>query len=99
MDEDRLADVGEFAIDTAYRIDGVWSFGFDGRYDVLSGEPTSTGLQVGWQNECVTVDFSVSRRFTSSTTVEPSNDFGLEIGLSGFSAGRSGSATPHSCTN
>lgn len=99
VDEDRLADVGEFAIDTAYRIDGVWSFGFDGRYDVLSGEPTSTGLQVGWQNECVTVDFSVSRRFTSSTTVEPSNDFGLEIGLSGFSAGRSGSATPHSCTN
>ncbi len=97
--EDRITDVGEFAIDTTYRINDIWSVGFDARYDVLAEDPTSTGLDIGWQNECVTVDFSVSRRFTSSTTLSPSTDFGLQIGLLGFSAGGSRNSPANRCTN
>ena len=98
-DENRAADVGELAFDSTYRFDDTWTVSLDARYDVLADEPTQTGLEIGWQNECVTVDFSVSRRFTSSTTVTPSTDFGLSIGLNGFSAAGSVANPSHRCTN
>ncbi len=78
----------EWPLDTTYRFGDIWSMGLDARYDLGGTAPTRTGLQIGWQNECVTVDFSVSRRFTSSTTLTPSTDFGLSVGLNGFSTGR-----------
>jgi len=97
--ENRPADVSEWTIDSTYRFDDTWSMGLDARYDVVSDSPTRTGLEIGWQNECVTVDFSVSRRFTSSTRLNASTDFDLSIGLNGFSAGRSGNTPAHRCTN
>lgn len=96
--ESRSADVSEWTIDAGYTFNDTWSVGVDARYDVAAASPTRTALQVGWQNECVTVDFSVSRRFTSSTTLTPSTDFGLTVGLNGFSAGRS-AGTSHRCTD
>ena len=96
--ESRLTDVSEWTINSRYRFDDTWSMGLDARYDVVADNPTETGLQIGWQNECVTVDFSVSRRFTSSTTLTPSTDFGLSIRLNGFSAGRSVGVPSQRCT-
>jgi LPS-assembly protein len=90
--------VSEFTFESDYRFNDIWSMGLDARYDAIAGKPTQTGLDIGWKNECVTVDFSVSRRFTSSTTLTPSTDFGLSIGLNGFSAGRSGNTPAHRCT-
>ena len=97
--ESRTADISEWTVYTTYDLNPTWSFGFDARYDIVANGPTHTGLQIGWQNECVNVDFSVSHRFTSSTTITPSTDFGLSIGLNGFSAGRSVDVAPHTCTN
>jgi LPS-assembly protein len=97
--ETRSADVSEWTIDAGYRFDETWSMGFDARYDVVADSPTQTGLEIGWKNECVTIDFSVSRRFTSSTTLTPSTNFGLSIGLNGFSAGRSVGIPSHRCTD
>lgn len=99
VDEGRTNAVSEWTIDSAYQINDIWSIGFDARYDVAAGDPTMAGLEIGWQNECVTVDFSVSRRFTSSSTVQPTTDFGLSVGLNGFSAGRSGATANHRCQN
>ena len=98
-DESRTVDVSELAFDTTYRFNDTWSMGLDARYDVASTTQTQSGLEIGWQNECVTVDFSVSRRFTSSTTLTPSTDFGLTVGLNGFSAGRSTGIPSRHCTN
>ena len=97
--ENRPLNVSEWTIDNTYHFDQVWSLGLDARYEVKGNGPTNAGLQIGWQNECVTVDFSVSRRFTSSTTLNQSTDFGLLIGLSGFDAGRSAGVASHSCNN
>lgn len=99
LDESRPAEVSEWTIDTEYKFDETWTFGADARYDVASDDLSRAGLQVGWQNECVSVDFSVSRRFTSSTIVQPSTDFGLSVELKGFSAGRAASAPTHRCTD
>jgi len=97
--ETRPLNVSEWTIDTTYHFDQIWSMGMDARYDVKANAPTSTGIQVGWQNECVTVDFSVSRRFTSSTTLNPSTDFGVSVGLNGFNAGGSVGVASQSCTS
>jgi LPS-assembly protein len=95
-EEDRADPVREISFDGTYRFNENWSAGLDMRYDLAAGSPSQAGLDVGWRNECVTVDFSVSRRFTSSTSVQPTTDFGLLVGLTGFSAGRVG-ASPGRC--
>jgi LPS-assembly protein len=97
--ETRPLNVSEWTIDATYHFDQIWSMGLDARYDVKANAPTSTGIQVGWQNECVTVDFSVSRRFTSSTTINPSTDFGVSVGLNGFNAGGSVGVASQSCNS
>ena len=97
-DEDRTEDVVEWTIDTDYKFNDTWSAGIDARYDVISNGPSETGIDIRWRNECVTVDFSVSRRFTTSTTLDASTDFGLSVGLNGFSAGRTVDSSAHRCT-
>jgi len=96
--ESRLTDVSEWTVNADYRFDDTWTMGLDARYDVVTNNPTETGLEIGWQNECVKVDFSVSRRFTSSTTVTPSTDFDLSVELNGFSAGRSIGVASRRCS-
>lgn len=97
--EDRPARVSEWALEGGYRINPQWRVTFEGRYDLAADAPERAGIGFGWQNECVSLDLSVSHRFTSSITVEPSTDIDIAIGLSGFSAGRSGSAAIRHCTN
>lgn len=88
-------DLGRFDAAAAWAFSGrvqledAWAVEFDTRYDVDADTPTRAGLGIEWRNECVTVDLSVSRRYTTSTTVAPSTDYGLSIELTGFSAGRS----------
>ncbi|MEJ6398144.1 LPS-assembly protein LptD [Yoonia sp. 208BN28-4] len=97
--ENRPDAVSEWRLDTAVQVTDAWRIGFDGRYDIAAGRPARTALELEWQNECVTVSLSVSRRFTSSTTVDPSTDVGLGVSLNGFSAGRSGGGPATGCTN
>jgi LPS-assembly protein len=94
--ENRTDAVREVSFDGDYRFNDNWSAGLEMRYDLAAGSPSRAGLDIGWRNECVTVDFSVSRRFTSSTSVQPTTDFGLLVGLTGFSTGRTGAA-PRAC--
>ncbi|WP_084860395.1 LPS-assembly protein LptD [Salibaculum halophilum] len=96
-EEDRSGAVREITLDSRYRVNERWAAGLDMRYDLADGEPSTAGLELGWRNECITVDFSVSRRFTSSTTVQPTTDFGLVVGLDGFSAGRTGAGAARRC--
>jgi LPS-assembly protein len=53
---------------------------------------TVAGLGVEFLNECVRLDVSLSRRFTSSTSVTPTTDFNLSLDLVGF--GGSGTGGP-----
>ena len=89
--------ISEWLIDTRVQINPAWAVSFDTRYDVTEDQPARAGLGVEWRNECVTVDLSVSRRYTSSTTVDPSTDYGLSVSLNGFSSGRSDAGPARSC--
>ncbi len=86
-DEDRAETISEWTVDAAFVLRDAWTFEIDGRYDVAADQAISAGAGLQWRNECVTLNVSASRRFTSSSTVEPTTTFGLSGSIGSFSAG------------
>ena len=95
--EGREGAVAEVALDGAYDISRHWTASGDVRYDVDNARAATAGLGLTYNNECVTVDLSVRRRYTSSTSVEPSTNIGFNIGLRGFSASSGTERYARSC--
>jgi len=96
-EEQRDFDMAEWAFEADYEIDDGWVASADWRYDFVEDAPTRAGLAIGYANECVDMEFSVSRRYTTSTTLDPSTEFGLTVSLNGFGAQRSGRSHTRSC--
>ena len=82
--EDRDIDISELTLDGSYKVDPNWRVSGNWRYDLNDDRTTRTGIGIGYQTECVVVDFSVEHRFTSSTSVEPETSFGFTVNLRGF---------------
>jgi LPS-assembly protein len=97
--EGRPDDVTEWVFDGSWRFAGNWTGRADWRYDFEAERATRAGLGLGWRNECLSVDLSLSRRFSSSTSVRPTTDFGLSVGLVGFGSGSEGGAPRRGCVN
>lgn len=82
--ESRPDDVREVMLDTRYALSETLTGRVTTRYDFEAERATSAGLRVEYRNECLKLDLSLSRRFTSSTSVDPVTDFGLSVELLGF---------------
>jgi len=82
--EGRPDPVSEIWFDGRYEISPRWNASANMRYDLSDSRATTAGIGFVYRNECVTVDISLNRRYTSSTSVEPSTDFGFTIALNGF---------------
>lgn len=93
----RPNDLAELAFDGEYTLTNGWDAGLNFRYDFIDNEATRTGLTLGFTNECVDMEFSVSRRYTATSSLEPATSFGLTVSLAGFGAGREGRSTARSC--
>lgn len=88
--ENRSADTQELYFDGRYGLSDTWTGKMSGRYDFEADRATRAGVGLEFRNECLLVDLSLSRRFTTSTSVKPTTDFGLSVDLLGFG----GSAKP-----
>ncbi|MCF6232189.1 MAG: LPS assembly protein LptD [Rhodobacteraceae bacterium] len=88
--EGRANALSEISLDTTYDVNPYWQASANLRYDISDARATTVGIGFLYRNECVTVDISLNRRYTSSTSVEPSTDFGFTISLNGFAV-KSGS--------
>ena len=97
--EDRPSTVSEWSVDGLYRFNRHWSGSANMRYDVVSNKAAEAGLGLQYRNECIEIDLSVSRRFTSSVILTPSTDFSFTIGLKGFSAKTSDKTYTRKCSN
>jgi LPS-assembly protein len=84
--EDRPQEISEISLDGSYAINSSWIASADYRFDVADDRAATAGFGLTYNNECVTVDLSVNRRYSSSTSVEPSTNFGFNVGLRGFAA-------------
>ena len=89
--------VSEWSLDTRVAVTQALALSTSARYDLANERPARAGLGLEWRNECMVVDLSVSRRYTTSTAVDPSTDYGLSVVLNGFSAGRSGARPATRC--
>lgn len=87
--EGRAAPVNELLLDGRYDLSESWTTRIATRYDFEASRAASAGLGLAWRNECMKVDLSLSRRFTSSTSVKPRTDWGLSVELLGFGGGSS----------
>lgn len=95
-EENRTQDVRELVLDSTYAVTSNWTAHLTDRYDLATESTAQAGLKLNYQNECLLVDLSVSRRYTSSTSVAPSTDFGLTVELLGF-GGSAAQGPQHMC--
>ncbi|PIE14603.1 MAG: organic solvent tolerance protein [Rhodobacterales bacterium] len=97
--ENRTNTVSEWVVDGTYRLSRHWNGSANIRYDVASSKTSEAGVGLQYRNECVALDLSLSRRFTSSTILTPSTDVSLTVGLQGFSAKSAGKSYVRTCGN
>ncbi|KJZ20256.1 LPS-assembly protein LptD [Loktanella sp. S4079] len=96
-EEGRTGTVSEWTLDAGFQLNESWSLDLDGRYDVAADRPVRAGIGLGWKNECVNINVSASRRYTSSSTVAPTTTYGISGSLTGFSTGRSATGPAAGC--
>lgn len=97
--EDRAATISEWRLDGQYRLSRHWTGTMDWRYDVVGDTVAEAGIGVIYRNECVQMRLSLSRRFTSSTIVEPSTSLAFLVNLTGFKATDTDTSYTRSCRN
>ncbi|MFE3836961.1 LPS assembly protein LptD [Rhodobacteraceae bacterium PA1-206B] len=91
--ENRPDPTRELRLDTGWQVTPAMKAKFRGSYDFESHRGTLAGMGVEFRNDCVSVDLSLSRRFTSSTSVSPTTDFGLSVDLIGFGSSKAAGPT------
>ena len=85
--EDRVETASEIVLSARRKLSPNWTADLVTRYDLRSARFARAGLDLDYRNECIALTLSLSRRYTSSTNVEPSTDFGLSVELLGFGGG------------
>lgn len=85
-------DISEMLVDGTYSLTPQWRARALARYDLVAERPSRTGLGLRFQNECLYVDVSLSRRYTSSTSVKPVTTVQVQMDLLGFGGRATGPA-------
>ncbi|TMV06521.1 LPS-assembly protein LptD [Ruegeria sediminis] len=67
-----------------YEINRNWTTSASARYDLEASSAINAGVGLTYRNECVTVNMSVRRRYTTTSSIEPSTDFGFTVALTGY---------------
>jgi LPS-assembly protein len=97
-EEGRDSRIAEVWLDGAYAVTPFWTANANVRYDIADARATTAGVGLVYQNECIEIDLSVKRRYTSSTSVEPTTDFRFGIALRGFSVASGTEKYRRSCS-
>ena len=82
--EDRATRTSELTLNGGYQFTDFWRGDIGTRYDFEARRVQSTGLTVGFRNECLKLDVSLARRRSSAAAVRASTNFNLSVDLLGF---------------
>jgi len=97
-EEDRDERLSEWSLDAEFRIDRNWRGSGFWRYDFVADKAAEAGLGLRYTNECVDVVLSLSRRFTTSISIEQTTDLGISVSLAGFGTGTDGVPERRACS-
>ncbi|OYX41857.1 MAG: hypothetical protein B7Z02_14750, partial [Rhodobacterales bacterium 32-67-9] len=95
--EGRAVSSSELNFDAGWDMGQNWRGSLAGRYDFEAARATRARLGLAYLTECATVDLSLSRRFTSSTSVKADTDITLSVILHGFGSGTDGRSYRRGC--
>lgn len=87
LTENRADPTQEVTFDASRKLGTHWTGKLSGRYDFVADRGTVAAFGAEYLNECLRFGVSLSRRFTSSTSVKPTTDFSLSLDLVGFGSG------------
>lgn len=88
--ENRALATHEWQLDAAWQLTPGWRASAEGRYNISESAATEAELGLQYRNECVKVDLSLTRRFTST----PTTNVGFSVTLTGFGGNSSGPSSP-----
>ncbi len=95
--EARPDEVSEWSLDGYRRLGRHWTATTNWRYDIASDQTAEAGVGLQFRNECIEVNLTVARRYTASTIVAPSTDFGFTVALGGFGVRSSDASYTRTC--
>lgn len=95
--EDRPDDTSELSLGGSWQLSEGWRGNLSARHDFTAGRTAYAGLGLEYRSECAVIDVSLSRRFTSSTSVTPTTDFNVSVSLGGIGAGSGSGVSRRSC--
>ncbi len=95
--ENRPADTAEWLVDGRLKLSDGWTARGSARYDFDARRTTAAAVGLEFANECLRMDLTLSRRFTTSATVAPTTDFGVSIDFLGFGGARPSGAAGRGC--
>jgi LPS-assembly protein len=85
LGEDRPDPIHELWFDSQFKLADNWRSKANIRYSFTDSRPRDAGLSLIYLMECVELDFSLRRRYTSNENLAESTSFGFSIKLAGFS--------------
>lgn len=95
--EDRTSRLAEWSFEGRYEINGQWTALADWRYDFTANRAARAGLGLGFHTECFDLSLSLSRRYATSTSVDPTTDFGFRVSLTGVGGREADRQARRSC--
>ena len=87
MEEERKKSLSGLSLGWQSDITQNWHTKTAVKFDTSSGEATDLDFGLKFANECLNIGFSASRRFSTSSILQPSNDYNFKVELTGFSTG------------
>lgn len=85
------------ALEWNYSLNSNWRSDSKFQFDSNIGRLSKLELGLRYENECVNVDLSSSRSFSTSSTLIDKTDFTLSVELTGFSSSDRKNAKSHKC--
>ena len=95
--EGRDAKLSEWTFEGAYDLTDRWTASADWRYDFTGDRTARAGVGIEYTNECARVALSISRRYASSTSVDPTTEFGFRVSLLGVGGSDAERVARQSC--
>ena len=95
--EDREDPLSELTLDAYYALNERWTANSDFRYDFEQGRAARVGVGLDYSNECLDLSLSLSRRYATSTSVDPTTEFGFRVSLAGVGGGQADQRARRAC--
>lgn len=95
--EGRQTPLSELTAQGSWVLTDRWTANGGVRYDFDAGRAARAELGLDFRNECIDLGLSLSRRYASSTSVDPTTEFAVSLSLLGVGDGESTRAARRGC--